>query len=74
MDHLIEPPKIFCEFVCRNPLSVNYEDEVDDKPRFDFYGEMGMIASCYDIHVAAVVRAELKSLGFVVVDFPEMKG
>lgn len=63
-----KPPKVFCEIV---PVS-DLDNGSKSPARFDFYGDMGMIASCYDIYIASVVRAEIQMLGYVVEDFPDV--
>jgi hypothetical protein len=58
-------PKIFCEFVpgCGTEQS-----------RIDFYFNGGNLASLYDLHLAAVVRAELEMLGYTIENYPKLGG
>jgi hypothetical protein len=65
MNDVWEPPIIYREFICG--------DGDKEAPRFDFYGEDGNIASTYELHMTAVITAELLSLGYVVKDFPSIK-
>lgn len=64
----LSKPKVYCEFLGKFPD----DNSRASLPRFDFYNDRGMIASCYGFYIAAVVKAELLMLGYEVVDFPEV--
>jgi hypothetical protein len=61
----VSPYKVYREFII---------GDGDNEPsRFDFYGEMGNIASTYELHMTSIVTVELQRLGYVVEDYPSLK-